>query len=97
MKNIQKSQYKYYYSQIAEIINSIDPVGLIAGGAPEDEYKAEISKILAVIQGDTDKKSIQKKIYQIFSESFDQETAGKKGNYEKIAEKIMELKLKGKL
>lgn len=98
MKNIpSKLKYKNHHKLLSRIINSVDPIGLMAGGAPEDEYCNEVSKILAVIQNVNDEKDITDKIYEVFLNSFGQEVAGGKKPYSKIAKKIIEFKLKGKL
>ena len=94
MSNIN---YKHYFNLIAKVINSADPIGLIAGGAPPDEYNSEINKILIVVQNENNKKNISEKIYHIFCDSFDKKLAGEISDYEKIAEKIVDLKSSGKL
>ena len=94
---MNNSKYKEYYRLVANVVNLADPIGLIVGGAPEDEYSSEINKILAAIRNENDKKIISQKIYKIFCDSFDEKIAGKMSTYEDIAVKIIELKLSGKL
>lgn len=43
---IGQSSQQLAYGQIEEVINRHDPMGLLAMGAPKDEYKSEIEAIL---------------------------------------------------
>ena len=45
-KNKRKKEYKELYNGVREIFIRTDPMGLIEGGSPNDEYDSEVSKIL---------------------------------------------------
>lgn len=85
--NLSKNKYGSRHKLLSKIINSVDPIGLIGGGSPDDEYSDEIAKILSVIKNGNDIKDITDKIYEIFSTSFGSEMAGLKKTYEEIAKK----------
>ncbi|PJB84973.1 hypothetical protein CO086_00725 [Candidatus Uhrbacteria bacterium CG_4_9_14_0_8_um_filter_41_16] len=74
---------------IHEIINKHDPMGLLAGGAPTDEYDWEalqIARILRDAPGD-----LEKSIYQMFVDRFNEETAGDKNKYKALADDIIKI------
>lgn len=79
-----------YFILIKEIINRLDPIGLLKQGAPDDEYDDEIKKIaigLPICNSVTD---IQELVYNIFKENFGQETAGDISLYLDIAKSIFD-------
>ncbi|MFB7816629.1 DUF1871 family protein [Paenibacillus chitinolyticus] len=53
---------------LTEIINSWDPVGLLAGGAPEDEYSIEIKEIVTRCTFSTCETDLAKHIYTVFND-----------------------------
>ncbi|MVO98142.1 hypothetical protein [Paenibacillus lutrae] len=53
---------------LTEIINSWDPVGLLAGGAPEDEYSIEIREIVAGGTFYTRETDLARLIYTVFND-----------------------------
>lgn len=81
--------YKTLNQKVKVIINDFDPIGLIGGGAPEDEYSAQINKIVGVMQKHLDLDSLTEEIYLIFAESFGSNTIGGKEKYKKIAELLL--------
>lgn len=80
--------YKEIKKKIGGVINRLDPINLISGGAPEDEYDGEVEKIIVLVQNNHDVDSLTEKIYSIFVESFGVEMAGDRGKYLEIAQKI---------
>ena len=85
---INLSDYKELYKKVQEIVNDVDPVGLIGGGAPQDEYDSQINKILSLLQKDPEISVLTNEIHKIFVESFGEEMAGDKTKYAQIGEKI---------
>src|ERR1700753_2723735 len=45
-KKILRQKYGWFHTSFVEILASYDPLGLIAGGAPDDEYDIEVDAIL---------------------------------------------------
>lgn len=86
----EKNRYKAIVTTITEIVNRLDPVGLLGDGAPKDEYSEEIRLIASYIQDYTNVTKLGELIYSIFLESFDKEIVGKKDDYLKVAEEIIE-------
>jgi len=76
------------FVEVKKVINAHDPVGLISGGAPEDEYDSEIIKVTRLLP--SDRKALAEGIHDIFVKSFDEQSAGGIERYELIAEKILE-------
>jgi hypothetical protein len=83
--------YKDTYKKVKEVVKSIDPIGLVSGGAPQDEYNSEINKIVSLLQKSFEVSFLAEEIYKIFVEYFGEETAGDKSIYYKIAEKIKQI------
>lgn len=80
---------KKMYNKIKSIINAADPVDLISGGAPDDEYEAEVVKTLELFQANECKEISGADIHKIFIQMFGADIAGEKGVYDDIAEKII--------
>ena len=53
-----KSKYKNMYSQLELIVNNWDPIGLIAGGAPSDEYDCISVQLISMLIQDKNSKEI---------------------------------------
>jgi hypothetical protein len=43
------SKYKFDFKQLQELVNSFDPISLIEGGAPDDEYDCLTEHILSYV------------------------------------------------
>lgn len=61
---------KIIIENIRDIINANDPVGLVGGGAPDDEYEREVMAIMSMLQIKTDSDVIRNCIERIFNDSF---------------------------
>lgn len=55
------------------IINDWDPYGLIAGGAPKDEFEAEASRIVAKARDAQTPDALARLVSEVFSSSFEPE------------------------
>jgi len=69
---MQNSKIKL--EKLADIIKRNDPAGLIAGGAPDDEYASETNEIYRLLIKNKDASNLHKKIKDIFVESFGEDT-----------------------
>lgn len=47
-----RQAYSTYFESITQIINVLDPCGLVAGGAPEDEHEVLVGSVLRLIIND---------------------------------------------
>jgi hypothetical protein len=65
-----RSQYKKRFSLVKESIVSRDPLGLIASGAPTDEYDEEVARILVILPQCGTPEELGDKIGAIFQDSF---------------------------
>ncbi len=98
-----KEQYGSFYNQVTEIFNRHDPIALIKGGAPLDEYGYEISRILSELKSAESVLEARKIIYEVFDQSFnygysasnlskrikiDEDFAGTETDYQLIAEEV---------
>ena len=68
-----KQKYKTMFSELTQIINDWDPYGLIDGGAPADEFEAEVAKVLAGLAKSHSVKDVVQLVSDVFSESFEKE------------------------
>lgn len=53
---------------LTQVINNWDPVGLLAGGAPEDEYSIEIKEIAWQSSSCKSETELALLIYKVFNE-----------------------------
>lgn len=65
-----KKLYKDTYHKIRSVLNEYVLYGLFAMGAPEDEYKPEVSQILARISPDYSVEEIAEIVSAVFTEMF---------------------------
>ena len=76
--------------KIKKLINNADPRGLLAGGAPDNEYDQEIVEIYHAVQDKKGKQQLIDVIDEIFYRNFNEHIS--KQQLENIAEKITEIK-----
>ena len=72
------------------MINNVDPIGLIAGGAPGDEYHMEAEIIVANLNKITDSREIYKVVKNIFDKNFGKDT-NRDNRYILLAQKLWQL------
>ncbi|OBZ11523.1 hypothetical protein [Bacillus sp. FJAT-26390] len=53
---------------LTEVINNWDPIGLLAGGAPQNEYDIEINQIAQKSITCTNEIELAKLIYRVFND-----------------------------
>ncbi|MEQ1794125.1 MAG: DUF1871 family protein [Nitrospira sp.] len=66
-----KQKYKQMFSLVRAVINRWDPYGLLAGGAPEDEFEHETALVVAkvkTIKTETDATVV---LSEVFSDAFE--------------------------
>ena len=61
-------------SVVARVIRSWDPYGLLAGGAPSDEFDAEIAAVTAQIHRIAGPADAAHVVSRVFSNAFDADT-----------------------
>ena len=66
-----REDYEKAFETVAEVIRQWDPDGLLAGGAPRDEYDREIAKIVTSIPKISCALDATRTISDVFSEMFD--------------------------
>jgi quercetin dioxygenase-like cupin family protein len=73
-RKAMKHLYREAVTIAAAVINDWDPYGLIAGGAPMDEFEDEASRIVAKAHGVHTPEALAIVVSEIFSASFEPET-----------------------
>ena len=74
--------------KVLEILNELDPQGLLKMGAPSDEYTIEATSIASLIKQDMSKQDILDLVYGVFKEMFGDELAGERSSYQRIADRV---------
>jgi len=72
-------------SDLYDIFNEADPLGLIKMGAPPDEYVSEIEAAMYRIDEMKDIKTTRVVLHDVFSTMFDKHYAGTEGTYTALA------------
>ncbi|ATW24576.1 hypothetical protein [Candidatus Formimonas warabiya] len=88
INNNLKAGYLREFLRIREAVNSVDPIGLINGGAPVDEYDPEVRDILIVIPNAKTQQELAEMIYKVFVKWFGNDTTGPIVLYNQIASRI---------
>lgn len=68
-----KHLYREAIAVATAVINDWDPFGLIAGGAPKDEFEGEASRIVAKAHEVHTPEALAIVVSEVFSSSFDPE------------------------
>ncbi len=84
-----KQSHAAVFFFIREIINKHDPIGLIAIGAPEDEYDPEVKTIVYQLKDVRTIAQMQDLVYQEFLRWFEEKSiVGEWDSYAEIANEI---------
>jgi hypothetical protein len=70
---------------VDQILANRDPIGLIGGGAPEDEYKTELDAILPLLRQVASVEDVQRVVHGQFARLFGGEGAGGRSSYRRRA------------
>jgi len=73
------------YAAVVRAINAADPLGLIASGAPGDEYSSEISTVVPRLTKAQSKQECQDILHEEFVRWFSADTAGPREAYANLA------------
>lgn len=76
---------------VAQALRETDPIGLIQGGAPRDEYDPEVGTILPKLRTAASVDDVQRIVHAEFVKWFGEETAGSLESYERAAQSIWAL------
>lgn len=87
--------YRELRAGVERKVNAHDPIGLLAGGAPNDEYAAEISLIVVALVRSSSMDQFHAAIYEIFVRQFGEQTAGDLAAYRSLASRLWQLKTQG--
>ena len=77
-------RYKSLRKRVSKLINAHDPIGLIACGAPPDEYDPEVGTILPRLRTASAPTEVQAIIHEEFVRWFNDELAGPASRYEEL-------------
>jgi len=79
------------YILLKEIVNEVDPVGLIDLDTPEslNEYDSELKEILKEDISSLDREQLGQRIYGVFVQFFNEEIAGAREQYDSIAGRFL--------
>jgi len=83
-----KEAHGELYTHVSRLVREVDPIGLIAIGAPMDEYDVEVSTILPRLREATSARDVQRTIHEEFVHWFGAEIAGPPEIYATVSEEI---------
>jgi hypothetical protein len=81
-------RYKALATAVERAINDADPIGLLEGGAPTDEYSPEIGTIVPRVGNAQSVDDITAVLHEEFVRWFGNDTAGPRQAYEAPARHI---------
>ncbi len=85
--------HQIVFEAVQEIVNKHDPIGLVSGGAPDDEYHTEIGQIVSLLRNTSNKEILAREIGEIFKKFFG-EIETDEDSYLALSEDLLELKRK---
>ena len=83
-----KAAYGRLYAYVSRLLREADPIGLIAMGAPADEYAPEVSTILPRLREAKAAVDVQRIVHEEFLRWFGVDLVGPLTDYADVAEKI---------
>jgi len=83
-----KARYQTLVAAIQRAIDDADPIGLLEGGAPADEYSPEIGTIVPRVVKAQSVEQITTVLHEEFLRWFGDDTAGPREAYEAPARQI---------
>jgi hypothetical protein len=83
-----KAAYGSLYADVSRLLHEADPIGLIAMGAPDDEYDPEVSTILPRLREASTAVDVQRIVHEEFVQWFGADIAGPLTGYADVAERI---------
>lgn len=89
MNKALKEEYKDAFLQVRQVVNSIDPIGLVDWCGPE-EYDAEVAEILTKLRECITEEEIKAMVIQVFAKWFDD--PGSLEFYSNVGHDLMEVK-----
>jgi hypothetical protein len=75
---------------VSRLLREADPIGLIAIGAPDDEYDPEVSTILPRLCDANSAVDVRRIVHEEFVQWFGTDIAGPITDYADVAERIWE-------
>ncbi|HWP60608.1 MAG TPA: hypothetical protein VNL14_22125 [Candidatus Acidoferrales bacterium] len=83
-----KRQFAALRAAVSQALRKADPIGLIQGGAPPDEYDPEVGTILPRLGTARSSEDVRAIVHEEFVRWFGAEIAGDIEDYQTAAEKI---------
>lgn len=83
-------RYEALVAATARAIDAADPIGLLAMGAPEDEYSPEVGTIVPKVSRATSPSEVRQILHGEFVRWFGPELAGAQEEYDAPAQRIWE-------
>lgn len=83
-----KARYQDIVVAIERAIDDADPIGLLEGGAPADEYGPEIGTIVPRVTSAQSVEEVTTILHEEFQRRFGDDTAGSRDAYEAPAREI---------
>lgn len=83
-------EYPSLYVAVAGALRETDPLGLISGGAPNDEYEPEVSTVSPRLREARAVDDVRRILHEEFVHWFGADIAGAADNYAKAAQRIWE-------
>ena len=83
-----RAAYGSLYANVSRLLREADPMGLIAMGAPDDEYDPEVSTILPRLREAKAAVDVQRIVHEEFVRWFDADLVRSLADYAEVAERI---------
>jgi hypothetical protein len=83
-----ETRYQAVVAAVEHAINEADPIGLLEGGAPADEYSPEIGTIVPRLLNAQSVDEVTAVLHEEFLRWFGDDTAGPRQAYEALARQI---------
>jgi hypothetical protein len=80
--------YRTLVASVERAINDSDPIGLLEGGAPSDEYNPEIGTIVSRVVKAQSVDEVTAALHEEFLRCFGEDTAGPRQTYKAPARRI---------
>jgi len=86
-----RGNYNQLFKTVKEALTKADPIGLIAQGAPPDEYDNEVAKIIPCLQRYKTVEQLRTGIFRVFLESFGSQSVSCDAEFDALAQTLYKL------
>lgn len=77
-----------HLSQVLDVVNRHDPIGLFAAGCPHDEYEAEANAVISALRIASNERDLEERVKKVFAHMFSPGDVERFKNWNTLAKEL---------